>query len=211
MRNEFDPLDHRIRFVKLKLERDVLPIPDAVLPDGFHFVFYQPGDRDAWIVIEQSAGEFSSYEEGIQAWNTYFEPWASMLEERMLFIEDSNGHKVATGSVWFDVHGIDTSPDAWMHWVAVSKNAQGNGLSKPLIAKLLSRMDELGFTHVKLPTQTTTWLACRIYLDFGFRPTKENWQNSILGWRIIKTLTNHPALSTLTPCDREELLASDNT
>ncbi len=47
-------------------------------------------------------------------------------------------------------------------------------------------MKALGYTHAKIPTQTTTWLACKIYLDFGFLPIPQNAVNSAGGWRIIK-------------------------
>ena len=55
-------------------------------------------------------------------------------------------------------------------------------------------MKDLGYIHAKIPTQTTTWLACKIYLDFGFVPVPQNEVNSHDGWRIIKTLTNHSVL-----------------
>lgn len=57
-------------------------------------------------------------------------------------------------------------------------------------------MRELGYVSAKIPTQTTTWLACKIYLDFGFVPLPQNAVNSKDGWRIIKTLTNHPAIAS---------------
>ena len=70
---------------------------------------------------------------------------------------------------------------------------------------MLKIMKELGYTHAKIPTQTTTWLACRIYLDFGFVPIAQNAVNSRDGWRIIKTLTNHPALAEFDFAETEEI------
>lgn len=54
----------------------------------------------------------------------------------------------------------------------------------------------LGYTHAKILTQTTTWPACKVYLDFGFTPLPQNVVNSRDGWGIIKALINHAALSS---------------
>ena len=119
----------------------------------------------------------------------------------MVFIENPQGEKIATATAYYDIRGIDQSGYGWLHWVAVHREYQGKGLSKPLIAHVLSLMRSLGYTHAKIPTQTTTWLACKIYLDFGFRPVPENAVNSKNGWRIIKTLTNHQALDSFEPVE----------
>jgi hypothetical protein len=51
-----------------------------------------------------------------------------------------------------------------------------------------------GYSRAVIPTQTNTWLACKLYLDLGFVPIKENAERNRAGWCIVKTLTNHPAL-----------------
>ena len=127
----------------------------------------------------------------------------------MVFIENEAGEKIATATAFYDVRGIDQSPDAWLHWVAVKRAWQGKGLSKPLITHVLQVMKGLGYTHAKIPTQTTTWLACKVYLDLGFRPIPKNMERNLDGWRIIKRLTNHPALAGLTPAADEEVLHDD--
>ena len=99
----------------------------------------------------------------------------------------------------------DKTGSAWLHWVAVKREYQGKGLSKPLISYVLNIMKNLGYTHAKIPTQTTTWLACKIYLDFGFMPVRENLYNSRKGWQIIYKLTNHQALKRIS-----EEYSSDN-
>lgn len=62
-----DNHDSRIRYIDLLLERVNLEnIPEYELPEGYRFVFYQPGDRDAWIAIEQSAKELADDEHGVR-------------------------------------------------------------------------------------------------------------------------------------------------
>lgn len=203
----FDNHDDRIRYYELLLERKELHgIPVYTLPEGFRFVFYTPGDRDIWIEIEQSAKEFRNYEEGINAWKRYFEGKDSELIHRMVFIETTNGEKVATATAFYDIYGRDQSGAGWLHWVAVRRDYQGCGLSKPLISYVLHLMTKLGYTHAKIPTQTNTWVACKIYLDFGFVPIPENAVNSYEGWQIVKTLTDHRSLSTFDSMDVSDIL-----
>lgn len=194
MKFKFDNHDERIKYYELMLERDLEGILHFPLPEGYRYVFYQEGDRDQWIDIEKSAREFTSYEQGLEAWNRYYGGREDTLTNRMVFIEDADGRKAATATAYYDVRGIDKSGDGWLHWVAVRREYQGRGLAKPLITHVLDIMRDLGYTHAKIPTQTTTWLACKIYLDLGFCPVPENAVHSRDGWRIVKTLTDHEAL-----------------
>ena len=203
----FDNHDKRIKYYELLLEKqDLDDILSYKLLEEYRFVFYQCGDRDIWIDIEMSAKEFQSYEEGLKAWNKYYAGKDDELVKRMVFIENKAGEKVATATAFYDIYGRDKSGAGWLHWVVVRREYQGKGLSKPLISHVLSVMKNLGYMGAKVPTQTTTWLACKIYLDFGFVPVKENAINSKDGWRIIKTLTGHDALEAFEMISLEEII-----
>lgn len=191
----FDNHDERIPYYELLLERkDLKGLNVPTLPNGYRFVFFKAGDRDAWIDIEISAKELSDHQQGVAVWEKYYGGKESELSNRMVFIENEAGEKVATATAFYDVTGRDQSGAGWLHWVAVRRDHQGKGLSKPLIGYVLSLMPFLGYSHAKIPTQTTTWVACKLYLDFGFRPIPKNAENSRAGWNIVKTLTDHPAL-----------------
>lgn len=213
MRNDlpvFDNHDNRIKYYELLLKRDDLDdLPEYKLPKGYRFTFYKSGDRDNWIEIEKSAKEFETYEQGLESWNRFYEGKDDELTHRMVFIENENGEKVATASAFYDIYGRDKSGAGWLHWVAVKREYQGKGLSKPLIGYVLNVMKNLGYTHSKIPTQTTTWLACKIYLDFGFLPIPQNAINSRDGWRIINTLTGHKTLAEFDCAKIEEILTND--
>lgn len=202
----FDNNDKRIKYYELLLEGSLDSISEYRLPDGYYFGFYQDGDRDAWIEIEKSAKEFSSYDEGLAAWNRYYSGRGSELHNRMVFVVNESGEKVATATAFYDINGKDKSGAGWLHWVAVKREYQGKGLSKPLITYVLNVMKTLGYTHAKIPTQTNTWLAVKVYLDLGFRPIPENAVHSYMGWRIIKTLTKHKALNDFDSIDEEAIL-----
>ena len=201
-----DNHDPRIRYCELILEADISDMAEIPLPAGYSYVFYQDGDRDAWIDIEKSAREFSTYEEGLDAWNKYYERHTDVLPHRMVFVVNAAGEKVATATAYFDIRGIDQSGDGWLHWVAVRREEQGKGLSKPMISHVISVMRALRYRRAKIPTQTTTWVAVKVYLDLGFRPIPKNLVNSRDGWRIIKRLTDHPALAALDAATDEEVL-----
>lgn len=203
---QFDNHDERIKYYELLLERDLDTLPLFQLPQGYRLVFYQQGDRDTWIDIEKSAKEFSNYKQGLEAWNRYYGDREYELFDRMVFIENAAGEKVATATAFYDITGRDKSGAGWLHWVAVRREYQGRGLAKPLIAYVLGCMRELGYTHAKIPTQTTTWLACKIYLDLGFAPIPQNAVNSRDGWRIIKALTNHAALDSFDAASIDEIV-----
>jgi GNAT superfamily N-acetyltransferase len=205
MKQQFDNHDNRIKYYELMLERNLNDLPHFPLPEGYRYVFYQEGDRDRWIDIEKSAKEFTSYEQGLESWNRYYGGRENTLTNRMVFIEDTDGRKVATATAYYDVRGIDQSGDGWLHWVAVRREYQGRGLAKPLITHVLDIMRCLGYTHAKIPTQTTTWLACKVYLDLGFRPIPENAVHSRDGWRIVKALTDHAALEEFDPAAVDEI------
>lgn len=208
---EFDNHDSRIRYVELEFIRDDLRnIPQYELPGGYRFVFYQPGDRDTWIEIEKSAKEFASYRQGLESWNRYYEGKESTLANRMVFIENDSGEKVATATAYYDIYSKDKTGAGWLHWVAIRRKYQGRGLAKPLIAHTLGLMPGLGYDHAMLSSQTNTWLACKIYLDFGFRPHPDSVSQNPDGWRILKTLTEHPALTEFEKASESEILAEEN-
>lgn len=207
---KYDNHDSRIRYYELILERkDLEGLAQYPLPEGYRFVFYQPGDRDTWIEIEKSAKEFDSFEQGLESWNRYFEGKDEELVHRMVFIETADGEKVATATAFYDIYGRDQSGAGWLHWVAVKRQYQGRGLAKPLIGYVLNLMKGLGYSHAKIPTQTTTWLACKIYLDFGFLPIPANAVHSRMGWNIVKTLTGHPSLEEFETVEEALILGQE--
>ncbi len=206
----FDNHDARIKYYELLLERELDFIKEYALPDGFHFEFYKVGDRDVWIELEKSAKEFSSYEEGLNAWNRYYYDKEDELLNRMVFVVNNAGEKVATATAFYDSNGKDKSGSGWLHWVCVKREYQGIGLSKPLISHTLNVMKSLGYTHAKIPTQTTTWLAVKLYLDLGFLPVPENAITSRNGWCIIKTLTDHKRLHDFEYVSEAEITGDDH-
>jgi len=67
--------------------------------------------------------------------------------------------------------------------------------------------NNVGHSKLILHTQTTTWLAGKLYLDYGFEILNKEEK---LGWSILKTLTNHSKLSEYDKVSQEEIMDSRN-
>lgn len=130
---QFDNHDERIKFYELLLEGDLDRLPCFTLPQGYKFIFYKQGDRDIWIDSEKSAKEFASYAQGLEAWHRYYGDNEKSLLERRVFVENENGEKAATATAYYNIANRNKLGDGWLHWVAVCREYQGKGLSKPLI------------------------------------------------------------------------------
>ena len=152
---ELDNHDSRIQYYELMLRGEITGMEEISLPAGYHYETYRDGDRDAWIEIEKSAKEFDTWEQGLDAWKRYYAEHTDELPARMAFVVNEAGEKVATATAFYDIRGIDQSGDGWLHWVAVRREDQGKGLSKPLISHVIQIMKRLGYSYAKIPTQTT--------------------------------------------------------
>ena len=201
---KFDNHDARLPYYELMLEKDLSEEPEYPLPAGYHFENFRPGDAETWIRIEKSAKEFRTVEEGWDAWRRYYEGQEKALESRMFFVVRDDGVKVATATDFYNIYTGDDGVNAWLHWVAVCREEQGRGLSKPLISHVIRHMIESGYRRAVIPTQTTTWLACKVYLDLGFRPIPKNAERNRAGWQIVRSLTDHPALQEFPEIDLAE-------
>ena len=181
--------DDRLCNIDLVFEGKLMDQPVVALPVGYRLVTYEPGDRDAWIDIEYSAAEVLSREHGEACWERYYGSREQELPGRMWFVENAAGEKVATATALYDIHGAARPGEGQLHWVAVKKEYQGRGLSKPLITYVLQVMKRLGYDSVKIHTQTNTWLACGIYYDLGFRPSPDSRVQNRFGWKMVEQLT----------------------
>lgn len=190
----YDTHDDRLCYIDLVFEGELTDIPHYELPEGYRFVPYRDGDKKAWIDIELSAKEILSMEHGEECWRRYYGNAEAELSQRMFFIEDETGSKIATATAFYDIHGKGRPGEGQLHWVAVKNEAQGRGLSKPLITYVLGVMKKLGYTSVKIHTQTNTWLACKVYSDLGFRPEADSMSEDRAGWKMAELLTGRAIL-----------------
>ena len=202
------PIDSKIKYYELIMKYDdTSNLLYYSLPDKYHFEYYKSGDENDWVEINLSGGNFTSHEEGEKTFHDFFDSFIDELDKRCIFIVDNlTKRKVATATVSL-LKKKENGCNASIDWVAVDKEYQRKGLSKPLITACIDIAYILGHKSIILHTQTTTWLAANIYLNLGFKPV--NIDNEV-GWRILKTITNNKALDDFEAVDSDFLYDKRN-
>lgn len=171
------------------------------LPKGYSFEFWKGKECiNDWIRIHLETGEFASKKFAEEVFHSYYDKMGDNISKYCFFITNENGEKIATATV---SPANEFGYPCVFDWVAVSGKAQGRGLAKPLISRTILLAKELGFNKILLHTQTTTWLAAKLYLDFGFKPFKTNEDGK--GWRILRTITNHKVLQNFKSLPEKEM------
>ena len=165
-------LDKSIPYIDVLMQRKKgVVIPAFPLPEGFNFVFYKPGDAQAWAKIEMSVLEFDNEAAALERFQKFADMPAE-AERRCVFIENPQGEKIATTTAWWEYTGVRRDP--WLHWVAVMPEYQGLGLGKAIVSHVMRLMAEIeGDRNFYLHTQTWSHKAIRIYKQLGWEITDE--------------------------------------
>lgn len=171
--------DRSLPYVHLEMETP-LPAGDvrAELPEGFSIRTYQEGDDRYWAEIETTAGEFECVGDALaRGFDAYYGTDRELLPGRMFFVISPDGIPVATATAWFN------GRFGCLHWVAVHADYQRLGISRCVISRALRRLRELSYDHCSLGTQPASWVAIRLYEEFGFRPVLRDSQAVVTGWQ----------------------------
>ena len=197
------PFDNTIEYHELLMKYDnTKNYIKYNLPNGYHFEYYKDGDMNDWIKIHLDSREFTSFKEGKKIFHDFYDSFISELNKRCIFIiDDKTNEKVATVTVSL-LSTLEYGYNAAIDWLAIKEKYQGKHLSKPLLSKMLEMANNLGHDKIILHTQTTTWLAAKLYLDYGFEILNKS---EIKGWSILKTLTNHPKLLDYKTLNQENI------
>lgn len=183
----------QIEHVKVVMVREHMQdVPQYPLQPPYRFGWYQPGDEELWAEVESAAGEFPSRESGVAHFRKEFAPYPQELPRRILFLYEPGGRAIGTCTAWYGTD-IDGEPRGRIHWVGIVPEYQGRRLAKPLMTAAMNRMTEL-HDRAYLTTQTTSYKAIKIYLDFGFRPHVKTADHE-RGWALLAELLRHPALA----------------
>lgn len=142
-------------------------VKEIHLPEGYRI---ETGDRmEDWIRIQLDADHIDSYEKAKEVWERSFALKPEWLSWRMLFVLDKEDQPVATVALWEGEELGRKMPQ--LHWLATCKEAQGKGLARALIARLINLYFELGLDGgIYLGSQTHSYPAINIYKQMGFRP-----------------------------------------
>jgi GNAT superfamily N-acetyltransferase len=166
--------------------------PPYSLPADYTVRKFREGDREKWAEIETAAGEFDTVSQASDHFQNEFGAHLEEFKDRCLFLLTNTGEIIGTGTAWYnpDFHG-----ETWgrVHWIAIHPEYQGKNLAKPFLSIVLKKLSEY---HAKayLKTQTTSYKAVKIYLDFGFEPLVESY-DCYEGWGVLADMLDHPALA----------------
>ena len=166
-------------------------LSDYPLPDGYAARYFKKGDEHKWAEIETSAGEFSDVDSALKRFNDEFSPFLDEMEKRSVFIDTNEGKSIGTATAWYNNEFMDGTFGR-LHWVGIHQDFQGKGLGKPLVSAAMNCLKQF---HAKayLTTQTTSAIAIKIYLDFGFEPLLFSDQCPT-AWRLLAQELKHPLL-----------------
>ncbi|MBQ4085321.1 MAG: GNAT family N-acetyltransferase [Clostridia bacterium] len=155
-------------------------IPVWEAPAPYSVRFFRAGEDGDWARIQTSAEEFACEEDALKrGFGNSFKRDYLLLDGRMFFAVDENDVPVGTTSAWFD------GDIGMLHWVGVHADHQGKGLARPMISAALRRMQEFGYKTAMLHTQPPSWVAIRLYLEFGFKPVWPKDEKTLDGWKAV--------------------------
>ncbi|HHX39942.1 MAG TPA: GNAT family N-acetyltransferase [Armatimonadetes bacterium] len=174
------------------IRADLEGLPSFPLPAGYRIRRFRRGEEPHWAEVESAAGEFAHPERALARFLEEFGGALPEMEERCFFLETDAGRVIGTATAWHHP-GFHGARYGRLHWVAIHPEFQGRKLAKPLVGAAMRRLAEL-HRRAYLTTQTTSWKAVKIYLDFGFEPLAETprWEEA---WRLLAEITGHPALA----------------
>jgi GNAT superfamily N-acetyltransferase len=163
----------RVMMIRLTLEA----IPKHPLPSGYRVAWYQPGDERHWLAIKVRADAYHQADAGY-FWQTYGAE-RDQLALRQAYLYGPDDSPLGTLTAWFEDLG------GWrygkVNWMLLLPEAQGRGLSKPLLTTVCARLAELGHQSALLYTLTARLPAINLYQQFGFVPLIRD-QHDIAAW-----------------------------
>lgn len=167
---------------------DLTTIPDYSLPEGFTLRLFQEGDQIEWSRVETAAGEFENKEKALERFNREFGSHLDEFQKRCLFIENKEGKVIGTTTAWYGNYEKTDEVIGRIHWVSLVPEYQGKGLSKPLLTEAMKTLAKY-HTEAYLTSQTTSYKALNMYLDYGFKPVIRDEADE-KAWRIVEEKLN---------------------
>ena len=167
------------------------------MPDGYSLRLYRPGDENTWVDIEAAVSEFTGDVERARAhFREEFTPFGDEMEKRCYFLVSPDSRTIGTATAWYNDVFLGKRHGR-LHYVAIHPDFQGRGLGKPLVSLVCRRLAEL-HTRAYLTSQTTSYIAIKIYLDMGFEPYLDSPDHRE-AWRLLAEKLEHPGLRDFLP------------
>ena len=146
---------------------------DPVLPEGYYFRLYKPGDDVEWARLMTIVEEFESEDKGLEYFRKRFvADEEEELKRRQVYICAPDGTPVATSMAWyFEEDGVRYGR---LHWVCTDPSHQNKGLGRAVVTWSMKRIADLEpGLNVYLDTQTWSHKALGLYMRLGFHPVRD--------------------------------------
>ena len=170
------------------IRENMANIPHFPIPEGFAIRNYRRNEGHIWTRIQKAAEPYIDIDDGL--FMREFRRDLLAMEDRSFYLTTDTGEEIGTITAWWQ-------DDGWgqIHWVAIHRDYQGRGLSKPMMSVAMTRLKQ---SHERcfLDTSTGRIPAVKLYLDFGFIPDHSR-ENSREAWAEIASILEHPTLEEL--------------
>ncbi|KIL42281.1 hypothetical protein SD70_01795 [Gordoniibacillus kamchatkensis] len=173
------------------IRTNLADIPQYSFPEHYSIRTFKAGEEGIWAETEVSVDEFKDKTAALNHFAKEFGPHLDEMSLRCLFAENEQGEVIGTTTAWY---GEFQENETWgrIHWVAIKPEHQGKKLAKPLLSaalNILSRSHEKAY----LTTQTTSYQAINMYLNYGFEPFIKEPQ-CVEGWKLLENVLNRKIL-----------------
>lgn len=167
----------------------LVDFPMFELPTDFRFSTLGNEGQEKWYGLHRAAEPVFDIYDGLLDEQFGRE---GELEDRCVFL-NCGGQVAGSAIAWWEMVG----EERWgsLRWVAIHPDYQGQGLSRPLLSYVLTRIQE---SHDKclLTTYPDRLQAIRLYLEFGFRPRFASEKGRQV-WQNVARQFEHPLLESL--------------
>lgn len=162
----------RKSLVMVAYPEEISALRAPVLPEGYRFRMYRPGDVVEWARLMTIVEEFDSDGDGAAFFEKNFLAEEDALRERLVFIVAPDGAPVASSMAWWLEEG--GARYGRLHWVCAHPDHQNIGLGRAVVTWAMRRIAALEpGRDVYLDTQTWSHKAIGLYLRLGFHPVRE--------------------------------------
>jgi len=161
---------------------DLSGVPQYPLPNGYSVRLFRKGDDETWVRVERAAEPFIKITDA--TFRKEFADDLGRMPRRCHFLLSPDGREIGTITAWF-VRKYRRLRWGRIHWVAIVRDYQGRGLSKPMMTVAMNRLRALGHRRAMLDTQVPRIAAIKVYLDFGFIPDMSA-KDAHRAWSLVR-------------------------
>ncbi len=138
---------------------------------------FQKADNKNFFNVKIEPLKLEDYHKCSNIWNMKAQPLAEKWREeiasgnRMVFIYKNNGEFIGEGALVFDAGDPDyTIPNkrVYVSRMIVKKEYRGRGIGSEILAFLIEKATEMGFSEMTIGVDKNNTIALHLYRKFGF-------------------------------------------